>query len=374
MMDSVHLVHVFSTFAPGGPQVRTAAIMNALPPGYRHSILAMDGRTDCQERIGSHVSFEVLPLELDPRSRLFPFKLVGRLRSLRPDLLLTYNWGAIESVLASRLGRIAPIVHFEEGFRPDEASGSQKTRRVLARRFLLSGRVRAVVVPSLQLQEIATETWKLKPSRVRYIPNAVDGKRFLPGEEKELRESFGAKPDDLILGAIAHLTEVKDLGYLVRAFAGSGLSKKALLVIAGDGPEEKDLLTLTRDLGVEDRVRFLGRIPDTASYYRTFDLFAVSSRTEQMPVTVLEAMSSGLPILSTDVGDIKAMVAGSNQRFVVKREEVEAYRDRCRELAKDPVLRKKLGAENRERCLAAYDLQQMFTTYHELFEEARTSS
>ena len=95
---SRNLLHVFSTFAAAGPQVRTARLIAALGPSWRHSILAMDGCTDARSLLPAEVEI----LEPLPRAgTLGTVRALRRLmRGLRPDLLLTYNWGAIEAVLA----------------------------------------------------------------------------------------------------------------------------------------------------------------------------------------------------------------------------------------------------------------------------------
>lgn len=377
MGNSPHYVHVFSTFAPGGPQVRTAFLMGALGDGAKHTVIAMDGRTECAERVADSVDFRCVPLGLDPRSPWFAWGLIRRLKSLRPDLLLTYNWGAIESVFAARWGRIAPVIHHEEGFRPDEAQGEQKGRRVFARRLLLKGRVRRVVVPSLVLRDLAVSSWRLSPDRVLYIPNGVDGEKFRPGSAESVRSSWGIGKDALVVGAVAHLTPVKDVTYLLEAFEMSKLIENdgppVFLVIAGDGPERGVLEERVKELGLGERVRFLGRVAETSSCYPAFDCLAVSSKTEQMPIVVLEAMSSGLPIVSTDVGDVRTMVSEENRAFVVDRDRREEYRARLVELVEDSSLRATIGKSNRRRCGTEYDLEGMVKAYSKLYREAMSS-
>jgi len=370
MTAGLHFVHVFATFAVGGPQVRTLSVLAALPGEVRHTVIAMDGRTTALERVPERVQVALARLE-GARGFLVVPRLQGLLRTLAPDLLLTYNWGAIEAVLAARLSRLCPVVHHEEGFRPDESPERQKKRRVLFRRYVLGGRVKQVVVPSRLLERVARSTWRISGDRVRYIPNAVDAEKFRPGpDDAGLREEWGAGTDTLVLGAVAHLTPVKDLGTLLSAFATSGLRERALLVIAGEGEEKEMLHARSRQLGIDAAVRWLGGVKDTTPLYRAFDLFCVSSKTEQMPVAVLEAMSSGLPVLATSVGDLPVMVGEANRPYVVARENPEGYVDAMVELAGDAALRRKLGAENRAFCLAEYTPSRMTAAYQAVFESA----
>ena len=124
-----------------------------------------------------------------------------------------------------------------------------------------------------------------------------------------------------MIGTVAALRPEKNLARLLRAFRLVADVMPARLVIAGDGPERPGLEQLTRDLGLSGLVRFTGHLDDPAALYRTLDIFALSSDTEQMPLSVIEAMASGLPVAATAVGDVAAMLAAENQAFVTPLED-----------------------------------------------------
>src|SRR5438045_2645166 len=116
------LLHVFSTFCNGGPQLRIVTIANHLGLAYRHAIIAMDGNTECRERLDRALAVEFPQNPLRKGETLKNVKRIRRLlRTLRPDLLLTYNWGAIEWAIANRLRPLVPHIHLEAGFGKDEA-------------------------------------------------------------------------------------------------------------------------------------------------------------------------------------------------------------------------------------------------------------
>jgi glycosyltransferase involved in cell wall biosynthesis len=100
--------------------------------------------------------------------------------------------------------------------------------------------------------------------------------------------------------------------------------------------------------------------------YAGFDLFALSSDTEQMPLSVIEAMASGLPVVSTDVGDVRGMVAEENTRFVTAPRE-EALATSLLALLRDPALRLQIGAANLARAQRDFDQAAMFAAYHALW-------
>ena len=352
------LLHVFSTFAVGGPQLRFAAlapsIRPTLPP-HRDG----DGR---RPRLRAHVWRPGWMCAANPSRwrRARPFGNVRRfrrrLRAIAPDVLVTYNWGAIEWAMANIPRRVRHI-HVEDGFGPEERA-RQLPRRVLTRRLVLARST--VAVPSRTLWRIATEVWQLDPHRVRYVPNGIDLAHFAGSREA------GGEP---VIGTVAALRPEKNLARLLRAFRLVADVMPARLVVAGDGPERPRLERLTRDLGLGERVRFTGHLDDPAALYRIFDMFALSSDTEQMPLSVIEAMASGLPVAATAVGDVAAMLAAENQAFVTPLEDA-ALAAAIAALARDAALRAGVGAANRAKAEAQFGQMAMVAVWGALFDEA----
>lgn len=293
------LLHAFSTFQLGGPQARFVQLANALGPHYEHHVVAMDNRFDAGERLSAEVRWQPVQMTVKKGGLLANRSECRRqIQRLRPDLLLSYNWGAIEWT-AANLPRLVPQVHVEDGFGPDEVH-QQLARRVWTRRVLLGlGRV-PLVVASRRLQAIATDIWKLPPWRVSFLTNGV----ALP--EPALRPKAN---NVLCVGTVAGLRPEKNIARLIRAFALLRADQPARLVVVGDGPLRSELEALARSLGVAGDVEFTGYLANPGARLAEFDLFALSSDTEQLPIALLEAMAHGLPIVSTRVGDIEAVLA-----------------------------------------------------------------
>src|SRR5690606_13684181 len=174
----LHFLHVFPTLVAGGRELRAVELSAMLPVPARHTVLALDGRLETLERVPPEVRWDLghVPMAGGALRRLRALRRY--LLDLRPDLLLTYNWGAIEWIVAARLAGLRAVVHHEDGWGPDEAERPLR-RRVLARRFALRF-ARAVVVPSWRLFEIARRDWRQPETRVFYLPNGVDVERFAP--------------------------------------------------------------------------------------------------------------------------------------------------------------------------------------------------
>jgi len=351
------LLHVFSSFAVGGVQTRFAAIVNHFGLRWRHAIVAMDGDLSCRERLDPGLSVEFPAVDIrkgDTLGNAWRFRRV--LRRMRPSMLVTSNWGTIEWSMANLLP-VVPHVHVEDGFGPDDPGG-QLPRRGRTRRIVL-GR-KTVIVPSRTLWCIATETWRLDPKRLRYVPNGIDLDRFVPNPSS-------ADATDPVVGTVAALRGEKNIGRLLRAFALATPEGVGRLLIAGDGPERAALGALAESLGVAARVTFAGHVARPAPLFRQMDVFAMSSDTEQMPMSLLEGMAAGLPVVATDVGDIRTMVASVNALAITARDDA-ALAAALRTFLTDPALRRRVGQANRAKAETEFDQATMFAAWADAFD------
>jgi glycosyltransferase involved in cell wall biosynthesis len=280
----------------------------------------------------------------------------------KPDLLATYNWGTIEWAGVNSVWPICRHIHFEAGFGHEEIA-RQLRRRVIARRIALR-KSDFVVVPSRTLQQIALEIWRLPFDQVRYIPDGIDVARFARSRPLALQRQ--RHTEHVVLGTVAPLRPEKNVGKLIEAFSLVANDPRFKLIIAGDGPDRTRLENLAARSGLGSRISFLGHVPHPEEVLPTFDIFGLSSDTEQIPNAVLEAMAAGLPIASVDVGDIRIMVPPSNQPYIVPREGVEALALAVRELGSDAHLRHLIGSVNRHHVEKHFGQERMFEEYEKL--------
>jgi L-malate glycosyltransferase len=362
------LLHAFSTFAVGGAQTRFAVLANALGPGFAHVVVSGDCNLDSAELVDRQVQLRLHPINVRngngiSLTNLRVFRSV--LRHERPDLLLTYNWGAIEWALADRIRPICPHLHVVDGFGPEEAL-AQLPRRVWLRRLALSGGT-TVVVPSQGLRTVVTEVWRLDPGRVRQIPNGVDAAAL----GRQARQPFGLRqqPGERLFGTLAGLRPEKNLGRLLRIAAMLPGEIPWRLVIAGEGAQRAQLEALARELGLAERVVFTGLVDRPGSVLGELDVYVLTSDTEQMPISVLEAMALGLPVLATDVGDLRLMLPpASRDACLFGRDQEPAFAARLAALLTAPVECARLGTLNRARA-AEFSLEAMVARYERLLRE-----
>lgn len=355
----MHILHVFPSFQIGGSQRRFASLANHFGARYRHTVIALDGCRTARSLLDHDGLFAFYPA---PAKSSLPTTLVRAaktIRRLKPDLLVTYNWGAMEWAAANVFCGVRHV-HIEDGFGPEEAQ-DQLMRRVLFRRLVLNVKS-AVVLPSQNLVNLAKDVWRIAPARISFVPNGIACARFRgPGDDT--LDFRGSGP---VIGTVATLRKEKALDRLIAAFKELRHIQEARLVIVGDGPERPALEACVASAGLTDCVTFTGNLSDPERVVGRFDIFAISSDTEQMPLSVLEAMAAGKPVASTDVGDIRFMVAEQNAPFVVAKE-VSALTVAMGLLLKDQSLCRIVGAANQERATREFDESAMFARYEAIF-------
>ena len=373
MAGPVRILHLHSSFDLGGKEARAVRLMNAFGDAARHVVVSgVPGALSAKASIAKGIRCEIAqdPPSLTGRPSVARYEALARfMRGF--DLVLTYNWGAIDGVMARRVfgankkgGDAPPLVHHEDGFNADEAGGL-KIERNLYRRIALPAAA-ALVVPSEVLQDIALRTWKQPPARVHRIVNGIDTALYAKKPDPKAIPGFVRNEREVVIGALAGLRPVKDLTALVRA--AGGLSGRFRLVIVGEGPEREAIVQTAAAMGIADRVVLPGFLDRPYRFVGSFDIMALSSRSEQFPISVVEGMAAGLPIVSTPVGDIARMVAPENVPYIAEHPGEVRLRDALQPLLLDAGLRRTVGAANRVKAVAEYDERVMIAAYRRLYE------
>jgi glycosyltransferase involved in cell wall biosynthesis len=369
-MAPIRILHAHSTFSLGGKEARAVRLMNAFGDEASHVVLSgVSGALGAREAIDPaiDVAFPADHPPLTGRPSLARYRaLAAYMRGF--DLVLSYNWGAMDAVMARRLFGGPPLVHHEDGFNADEANG-QKRERILFRRLALPGAAR-LVVPSVTLERIARTIWRQPDARIKRIANGVPVARFAAGPSSPIA-GLERRPGELIVGTLAGLRSVKNLPLLVQTFADAlrMTDGPARLVIVGEGPEREAIVAAAREAGIEDRVLLPGFMADPARYIGHFDIFALSSDSEQLPISLIEAMAAGLPVAATAVGDVAETVAEENRALLCEPGARKPLAGAIARLLTDAALRERLGESNRRRAELAYSEDSMIAAYRTLYAD-----
>ena len=370
MPAPLNILHLHSSFDLGGKEARAVRLMNAFGDRAKHVIVSgVPDALSAREAIQSGIRYEIAqnPPPLTGRPSVARYEAIAKFMA-RFDLVLTYNWGAIDGVMARRVfsKNMPPVIHHEDGFNADEAVRLNPVRNMYRRIAL--GAAHGLAVPSHMLEAIALRIWKQPATKVHRISNGIDTARYARKPDPRALPGFRHLPGHVVIGTVAGLREVKDLPMLVAAVGG--LKTRAQLVIVGEGPERGAIEEAVANMGMEKTVLLPGFAPDPHRYIGLFDIFALSSRSEQQPIAVMEAMAAGLPIASTPVGDVKRMIAPENESFIAPDRNPVHLRDQIERLAGYPDARRQVGKANQARARALFDEADMIASYARLYADA----
>lgn len=372
MAEPLRILHAHSGFNLGGKEARAVRLMNLWGDRARHVIL--NAQSDAWgARAAIDPALDVA-FPGDAAPSLMGWPAPGRYLALARymagfDLVLSYNWGAMDVVAAHRM--FAPflplpaLIHHEDGFNEDETVRLNPKRNLFRRAML--ARAHALVVPSQVLKDIALRIWAVEGARVRRIPNGIDVAAYAVRPADTAIPGFARTPGKLVVGTLAGLRQVKNIPRLVRIVAP--VKDRVQLVIVGDGPERDAVLAQARDCGLDDMC-MPGFLPDPARYVGAFDIFALSSDSEQFPISLVEAMAAGLPAISPAVGDVAGMVARENAPLITRAGDEAAMSTALARLCDDADLRARVGAANRVLAVREYDEATMVARYAALYAQA----
>ena len=375
MNDKPLIVHVVYRLDTGGMERVLVTVVNRTQLQYRHAVICLDGFSEFRELIEDP---DVPCLALNKRPGKdwgCYFRLWKALRKLKPDLVHSYNFGALDAAPVAKLAGVRRVVHAERGRNASDPRGENRKYRNL-RRWLLPFIDRYLAV-SRDLQDWLTEKVGIDPSRVVFIPNGIDPANFVvaPGmnEVRPILGSF-APPGTIVIGTVGRLDPVKDQAGLVSAFnllreSLPEVRERLRLVIVGEGPQRSVLEAQIAHLGLLEQVRLLGNRDNVPAILVEFDIFALSSIAEGMPGVLLEAMAAGLPIVATKVGGVSEVVSSEITGLLVAADSPHALAEALANYVSDEALRSRHGHAGRERVETGFSLNEMVSAYTTLYDE-----
>ncbi len=363
----IHVAHVIDSLQVGGTENGLVNVVGALAGELRHTVIAMTATGPLAARLPAGVEVVVVGKRpgLDAAALL---RLAGVLRRMRPDIVHSRNWGALDAVPAARLARVRAVVHGEHGREIADPQGLDP-RRNRIRRWLAPFVDRYVTV-SLDLGRWLADTVGIAARKIVTIHNGVDTRRFGEGDRMAGRAALGVEGDAVVVGTVGRLDPVKDQIGLLDAYAQireSGL--RHLLVLVGDGPCRPDLEARAARPDLRGRVRILGERGDVPRLLAGFDVFALPSIAEGISNTVLEAMASGLPLVATRTGGNPELVEEGVTGRLVPVGDRAALAAALGAYLADPHLRTLHGKAGRQRAIDEFSLERMADRHRRLYAE-----
>ncbi len=231
-----------------------------------------------------------------------------------------------------------------------------------------------VTANSEYVKNLTIELEHIPAAKITVLYNGVDLKT-VDAVTRESGETFRKKleiPSTAItIGNVADMREDKGQAYLIRAFANvvGRTDKDVYLVIQGEGPEESNLRSLTKELGIENRVRINTERQRRFEVIRSLQMFVDPALSERFPNALVETMAMSLPCVATDVGGIPEVVVDNVTGIIVPSMSVEPMADAILKIINDPDLARALGSQGRERVEKDFTVQQMAPAHQRVYEE-----
>jgi glycosyltransferase involved in cell wall biosynthesis len=202
------------------------------------------------------------------------------------------------------------------------------------------------------------------------IPNGIPTDEYAPNPDRRVqwRQAHGIEPHATVLTHVGRFAPPKNHALLIEAFAQVRSDAPLYLLLVGGGELENAVRQQVAALGLQERVRFLGVRADVADILRASDVFVLSSRVEGNPMSVMEAMAAGLPVVSTAVGGVPELVREGETGLLVPSEDAGALAQAMQALVDDPVRRQAMGAAARQHAIAHFDIRHTVRMYEELYE------
>jgi glycosyltransferase involved in cell wall biosynthesis len=380
----VKILRVIARLNMGGPALHVAYLTAGLSKrGYDTTLVAgslargEDSMAFVAEDLGVPiVRIDELGREISPvRDLVATVRLARLIRRERPQILHTHTAkaGTVARVAALLTGSRRPpiIVHTFHGHVLRGYFGPLRSRffRLLER--WLASRTTALIAVSPQVRDDLVELGVAPQERFVVIRLGIELEERVDQAENyraESRHYLGIPEDRFAVGWIGRMTAVKRTDDILIAFKqlrDDGV--EACLCLVGDGPDREHLERRAHELGVIKDTLFLGYQEEVAPFYAAFDALILPSGNEGTPVSAIEALAAGRPVVATSVGGVPDVVRDGEDGYLVGVGDTDGLADRLARLARDPDLRERMGRSGRARVLPRYGVSRLVDDVDELY-------
>jgi glycosyltransferase involved in cell wall biosynthesis len=364
--DVISVMHVIDTGGPGGAETVFLQMAAGLDPARFRSVAVVGDNGWLPEQLEKH---SLVPHILAAKGSFKTGYLLALRRLVRYrkiDVIVAHLYGS--AIYASLLGRIMciPVVSVLHG----QSDVAQSDRLAPLRSGIVRKGSRKVVFVSEHLKDDLGPRLRLAESQCAVIPNGVDAEVFRPYQDRSLRSELALADDVILVGAIGNIRAPKAYDVLLRAARILlDRSQRFHFIIAGDCANAlgRELAELSRSLGIEQQVSFLGLRADVPRILRNLDAFVLSSRTEGFSIACIEAMACGIPVIATRSGGPEEILEGG-AGILVPTDDPEAIAQAVDDVTSSKALAEALATKALKRVQQQYSLGKMVSQYEALLE------
>jgi glycosyltransferase involved in cell wall biosynthesis len=368
LMNKIKVMQIVPLLSPGGAERVAVHIARGLNRRrYEPIVISFSGRVGCDlDQMLEEAGIETRYLG---KHHGFDYRVYGRLDSVLkeyvPDVIHTHLHVLRYALPSMMLMKRVAMVHTVHNLAEREI----EPRARLIQRFALTHGVKPVAVA----EEVAASVGSMYGiHRCRVIANCIPTDLYAnpqtPREVWRAREGF--QDNDVLFACVARFAPQKNHALLLKSFAhGPASDPRAHLVLVGEGDLRAELEEQARKLNVAGKVHFLGLRSDIPDVLGAMDAFVLSSDYEGNPLSVLEAMASGLPIVSTAVGGVPNLFEAGKEGFLVPAGDLHALAKSMNSLLKYGAVRRSMGVVAATRARKNYDVSNMVRAYEAVYEE-----
>ncbi len=359
------VMHITHSLAMGGlQQVLYNLCRHTDRSAFEVSVVALKELGLFAEKLAK-LDIEVILVPQVKKVDYFAFvKLARIIREMKIDIIHTHNTQSfIDGTLAALLAGVKTIVHTDHS-RPFP----DKKRYMVAER-ILSLFAHKIIGVSDSVVKNLMHYERIAPDKMLTIHNGIDASEYdINVDRVKKRRELGLDDISPVLGISSRLSYVKGIVYLLKAMCDiRKVYNNISLLIIGDGPQKEELEKLTIVFGLQKHVHFLGEMDKIQPILKLFDIFVLPSLSEGMPICLLEAMASGCPIVTTNVGGIPEMIENGKNGFLVRPADSKALSNAILYLLEHEQVRQQLVIEGKRVVRERFSALKMTKTYEQLY-------
>jgi sugar transferase (PEP-CTERM/EpsH1 system associated) len=373
MSKPILIAHVIYRLDVGGLENGLVNLINNMSTeNYNHVIICLTDFTDFIKRFNRKIEIYALNKKEGNDFGLY-FRFYKLIKKLKPDIVHTRNLATLEMQFPSFLAGIQYRIHGEHGRGIQDPDGTNKKNIIIRRIF--SFFVNRYIPLSKDLESYLIDKVKVSRKRITQIYNGVDTGKFIPEDDKK----YNILPDNLlsrdmvIVGTVGRMDYVKDQVTLAKAFVNTIVKEgetvdQVRLIMIGDGALRADVTDVLNKGHAREKSWLAGTRSDIPELMRLMDIFVLPSLAEGISNTILEAMSTGLPVIATDVGGNGELVDDTTTGYLVPKDDPDAMSEAIIRYVKAPELRRAHGTNARSRILEKFSIESMVKAYEAVYQ------
>jgi len=361
------VLHIIDSLHLGGAQEVVLNLATCGSSRFRHEVATLHGHGIYWDRL-KRAGIKVHSLSPHKFLPAYLASIPWRILADKPDILHCHLIPS--NIIAKPLGALlgVPVIinhdHTNDPHRIDN-------KILLALDKSTNRFAHHIIAVAAACRDFLTTHESIRPEKISLVPNAIDLRRFSPGEASrdEARARLGLPVASRIVAGVGRLNPQKNFALFLDIAAQLAPRFPDLhFLLAGDGPEEQMLREKASALGIANRVTFSGYVADTRLVYLAADVLLMPSRYEGLPMTLLEAMAMGLPVVASKLDGIAEVIGDGSEGFLVPSDDAALFVERTAALLADAELSSRISKNARAKIEASFSVERMTSSVEDIYD------